>query len=176
MNQAQRRKWLTVAAVGLVGLYFADRLLITPLTDMALGRSARIAELRETVDEARTLVDRADALERRWARMLESSLPTDEAEAEGLVLGSVSAWAAEAGLQVTALRPRWTEEADVRTLECRATGFGTMRQTASFLHAIETSPLALKIEEMTLAAADDAGGRLSLDIRFTGLVLTETAS
>ena len=176
MNQAQRRKWLTVAAVALVGLYFADRLLITPLTDMALRRNARIADLRESVDDARTLVGRADALERRWDRMLATSLPTNEAEAEGLVLGSVSAWAAEAGLQVTALRPRWTDDADVRTLECRATGFGTIGQTAAFVYAIETSPLALKIEEMTLAAADDAGGRLSLDLRFTGLVLAETAS
>jgi len=173
VNHAQRRKWLTVAAAALVGLYFADRLLITPLIDLGLSRSAQIADLRESIADARTLVDRAEALEQRWDRMLEASLPTDEADAEGLVLSSVSAWAAEAGLQVTALRPRWTDDADLRTLECRATGFGTIRQAAAFLYAIETSPMALKIEEATLSAADDAGGRLSLDIRFTGLVLAE---
>ena len=173
MNQAQRRRWLSIAAVAIVGLYFADRLLFTPLTSMWTARSEQIAELRKSVEAARTLIDRSEALEHRWEQMIEASLPADEGEAESLVLGSVSTWAAEAGVQVTALRPRWTDETGVRTLECRATGFGTMRQLARFLYAIETSPLALKVEETTLAAADDTGSRLSIDVRFTGLVLAE---
>jgi hypothetical protein len=168
-----QRKWLSVAAAALVCLYFADRLALTPLANMWTARGVRIAELRKDIAEARSLLDRAEALERRWDQMLGASFPADEAEAEGLVLGSVNAWAAGAGLQISALRPRWSGESGVRVLECRATGFGTMRQVAGFIHAIETSPLALKIEETGLTSGDASGSRINMDLRFTGLVLRE---
>jgi len=172
MNEAQRRKWLIIAAISVIGLYAADRLVLSPLVSTWTNRSERIQELKTQLTEARSLVNREDALERRWAEMVETSLPANQGEAENLVLRSVGEWAEDAGFELASLKPRWGEldEAAI-ALECRATGNGSMQQVVQFIHSIEMGPLALRVDEFSLTANDESGSRLGLDVRISGLII-----
>jgi hypothetical protein len=97
--------------------------------------------------------------------------------AEDQVLKSVGRWARDSRLSVTSLKPRWLrDEDDFRKLEFRAAAEGNMESIARFVYELERDPLPLKIEDIEIAARDERGDRLSLGVRFSGLVLMEENS
>lgn len=171
MNPDVRKKWLIATAVTVVALFVADRFVLTPLASVWTGRSERIAELRGQVTEAQSLVERAGELERRWKEMIDESLPENKGDAEGFVLNKVSEWASGAGVEMSALKPRWRQDADPPTLECSASGTGSMAQISKFLYALETGPAALRVEDIGLSAEDEKGSKLRMELRFTGVIL-----
>lgn len=175
MNADTRKKWLVIAAVGLVGLFVADRFILSPLTSRWAEHSNRIAGLRAEVAEGQALLERAEQLEQRWEAMVESSLPSNAGDAEGLVLASVNEWAGAAGVDVVALKPRWRLDSEPPVLECSVSGTGSIEQVAHFLYALEAGHESLRVEEIALSAEDEAGKALRMDLRFTGISLREIA-
>ena len=174
MNALSRHRLLLYVMIGVLGLLFMDRLVLTPLWSLWSERQTRIGDLQAAVEEAQALCDREEGIRRRWQSMLDGSLPSSESEGESLVLRSVNEWAGAHGVQITTVKPRWsTDDEDATVLECRATALGSLRALGSFLHALETSPLALRVEEVALIPRDDRGSVLSLELRFTGVVLTK---
>ncbi|MCC6486836.1 MAG: hypothetical protein IT364_04990 [Candidatus Hydrogenedentes bacterium] len=174
MKNLGHHRLLVFAAIGMASLLFADRLVLSPLWSLWSERQTRIADLQTAVEQDQALCEREDGIRKRWQSMLEGSLPASESEAESLVLRSVNEWAGMHGVQVTTVKPRWSvEEKESALLECRATALGSLRALSGFLHALETSPLALRVEEVALVPRDDRGSLLSLELRFTGLVLAK---
>jgi hypothetical protein len=168
-----RHGWLPIAAAIVVGLFIADRFVLTPLYRTWSSRSDEIAELRASLNEAQSLLEREEAIKEQWADMNARSLPKSTGDTESLVLRSVSEWASEAGVALSGMKPRWSDDKESILLECRASGSGSLRSIIQFVYSIETSPLALRVDELTLASTDERGARLNLDLRLTGLVLRE---
>jgi Tfp pilus assembly protein PilO len=168
-----RQKVLAIVAISAVAVLAGDRLLITPLTGLWKERARRISELRDNLDQGTTLLAREQAIRDRWARMQKSALPTDVSAAESKVLTAVERWTKASGITFTSIKPQWKQNADdYKTLECRVDATGDMESLTRFVYELERDPLALRVEDLELAARDDGGQRLSLGVRFTGLVLT----
>jgi hypothetical protein len=168
-----RQKALAFVAIGAVALLAGDRLLITPLTGLWKGHANRISELRGNIGQGTSLLAREQAIRNRWDSMRKSALPTDASAAESKVLTAVERWTRASGITFTSIKPQWKQNADdYKTLECRVDATGDMESIARFVYELERDPLALRVEDLELAARDDGGQKLSLGVRFTGLVLT----
>ncbi len=174
MTLNRRERIVALAAILCLGALTGDRLIMTPLQSFWRARTARVAELRKSLDKGRILVAREAVMRERWQGMKQRSLPADVSVAENQVLKSLSRWAQESSLDVTSRRPRWTEEEEgSKKLEFRVAAQGRMGSIARFLYELETDPLALKVEQLEIAARDESGGALAVDVRFTGLVLMD---
>ena len=170
----KRQRLLTLAALVCIGVLVADKVVVPPLYGLWSARADRIGELRERLAQGELLLDREETMQERWRDMQARSLSHEAAVAENEVLTSVEQWARDGGLSMTGLKPRWTRGRDgYRKLEVRASAQGNMAAVVRFLHGLETAPLAIRVEDVEIAARDDRGQNLSLDIRFSGLTLTE---
>ena len=173
MSTDRRQRILLIAVIAVVGLFAGDRFVIGPLARLWQNWGQRI----ETVgaDVAKFSPKRAQDMQDRWATMKKGSLPTQLPVAESRVLGAVSKWAGR-GLTVTSVKPHWLgddREALARTVEFRVTANGSLDAIRSFLYALETDPMPLRVEDIEVTTRDPKGAALTLSMRFTGLVVLE---
>jgi len=173
MDLKTRERMLLFAAVICLGVWAGDKLIRSPLANLWKQHSQKIAEIKRFLMKGRALIAREDSLRERWQEMKRHSLPVEVSVAENRVLQSLSHWSQESRIGATSVKPRWThEEQDHMKMECRAGTQGSIGAVARFLYELERDPLALRVEEIEIAARDDNGRDLTLDVRFTGLLLT----
>ncbi len=172
MNIKNRQQLLLILALVAVGLFAADKLLITPLQASWKARSARIADLRKKVTEGRALIAREDTLRSRWDNMQTNTLPDDLSQAEQKLLKGVDTWSQESRISVTSINPQWKRaEQNFRTLQCRVEAAGSLNAVARFLFNLEQDPMAVRIENLELSARDAEGQQLAVGLQISGLVL-----
>jgi hypothetical protein len=171
-----RQQFLVIAAGALIGLFAADKIIIGPVWNLWKGRTEQIAKLRKQVDDANHLIKRESSLNARWEQMKTNTLPTNESQAEQLVLNAVDRWSRKSGVSITSLSPQWKHDADeYMTLECRVDATGNMAMVKDFLYSIEKDPLALKLQMVEISTRDPEGQVLNLGLQISGLVLTPQA-
>ena len=169
-----RERLLALAAILVVGIFVADRLLVSPMIALWKHRSERIDETKKDLNRGSMLIDRADALSEQWRNMRENALANNVSVAEDSILEAVSRWVETSGLGISSLKPRWvdSEDGDYRLIECRISAQGGIAALARFLFELEADAMPLRVEEVEVDAREDNGQQLTLDLRFTGLVLT----
>jgi len=167
-----RQQLLVIAAGALIGLFAADKIVIGPVWSVWKGRAEQIAKLRKQVDDGNHLIKRESSLNARWEQMRTNTLPTNESQAEQLVLKSVDRWSQKSGVSITSISPQWKHDADeYMTLECRVDATGNMGTVKNFLYSIEKDPLALKLQMVEISTRDPEGQQLNLGLQISGLVL-----
>jgi hypothetical protein len=167
-----RQQWLVIAALTVVGLFLADRLIITPLIAGWRERSARIEELRKSIAKGEGLVQRGDRIRERWDTMRTNALPDNVSTAENQVLRAFERWSEESRISISGIKPQWKRAGeDFMTFECRADAFGSIHALTRFLHALEKDPLALRVESVEITARDESGQQLALAIQVSALLL-----
>ncbi len=177
MKIDNRQRALLLAALALLALLVADQVVIEPLRDAWAARAERATTLRKNLTEGTQLRQREAALRRHWRQMQTNALPDNSSLAEQQVLKAIDGWAQECRVLVTGITPQWKRDADeYRTLGCRVDATGDLTAVTRFLHAIEISPLPLKLESVELVALDANGQNFSLGLRLSGLVLTPGGS
>jgi hypothetical protein len=171
----KRKQLLVIAAVACFGIFVADRVVARPLIKLWRARTAEIADLQLKLEKGEKLLSREDTVRRRWREMQKRSLPAEESLAENAVLQAVSRWSTDSRLNLGSLKPRWIEgdESQYKRVEFNASAQGTLESITQFLFELEHDPLAVKIEQVELTAQDDKGSQLTVDVRFSGLVLAE---
>ncbi len=162
----------------LAGLSFAllvlDRIVLTPLAGAWKERTEKISELGESIEQAELLVEREQSYRRAYQEALAARLPVQSSDAEIEMLKALQRWTEESGLRLSSYRPRFIEGEDDRSrLECRASGDGSIENAARFLYAIESDPLAVRLESVELLARNPNGSELSLQVRLSSLLRTE---
>lgn len=165
-----RERLLIVLAGAAVGLLLLDRVLLTPMLRRWRAAADEVDTLRAQVTQGSAVVGQ----EARWLLWRDEAesrlLPAEPAAAESVLLTQVDAWARQAGLTVQSLRPRWQEiKGQGSRPELQVVGSGPMAAVAQFLHALETSPLAVAVEHLALAGTGKAGAPLRLELRLSGL-------
>ena len=179
LDPEYRTRLLLWVALGCIGLFLFDRVLLEPFAHGWRTRGEQIDRLRTRVERGQTLLDRAEALQTRWAQMEQRALPPNRSAAEDRLLKAAARWARAARVTFTSFTPQWLEPDRDRAyplLECRATLAGRLEDLVRFLYELEADDLAVKIEELQLSAQDDQGRRLSLNVRFSGLQLLAGSS
>jgi hypothetical protein len=177
LDPEQRQRWLALAAAAAVAILVLDRMVLTPYARSWRERAAEIEQLELKVSRGRSLLERADFLEQRWHRMQRDALAPRRPAAEETVLKQSAKWARESHVRFTSLTPQWRQpEPGYEVLECRAGLGGNLEAIVRFLYALERDPVAIRIEEFQLAADDEQGRRLNLNLRFSGLRLVRPQS
>jgi len=172
-----RERILVIAAVVGIVLLMGDKLIVSPLFRVWKTRAERISQLKQNLENGSVLLERKDAIDRKWRDMNERSLSLDIAAAENKILNAVNRWASQSRLNMTSLKPRWLhDEENSKKLEFRLTGSGDVESVSRFLYEIENDPLAIKLEDIEISSRDDRGRELELSVRFTGLILMKEKS
>ena len=174
MGFRQREKILIIAALVCMGIFLGDRLVLTPLGRIWSRRSARIGELKKSVEKGGLLVERRADVEKRWKEITDAGLPDDPSIVEERILTRVHEWESQSGLNLTSLRPRWREpDLESKKLELRLTGSGSLESITRFLFEVEADPLPLRVEDLGLTARDKRGAILEFNLKFSSLILKE---
>jgi len=172
MNINNRQQVLTIAAIAVIAIWAGDKLVLSPLLQSWKDRSTQIANLKKSVTQGQSLLERERSVRSLWARMRTNTLSSETSVAENQVLKSFERWSEESRISVTSIKPQWKRAADdYMTLECRVDAFGSMSTLTHFLYSVERDPLALKIDAIEITARDNNGQQLSLALQVSGLVL-----
>jgi Tfp pilus assembly protein PilO len=166
-----RERLLALAAVGCLSLLALDRLLFTPLSETYRARAAQLDQLGLRISRGSALLDQETSWLRRRDDLQDRCLPALQADAESLVLARLDAWATEAGVALTSLRPSWREERDGPDhLDLQLMATGTLDGIVKFLFLLETEPLALTLEKLELNPAQQGSvTAFNLSLRLDGL-------
>jgi hypothetical protein len=172
MELKNRQQLLTLVAIAVVVLFAADKLVFSPLTGVWKGRNKRLTELRQQIEQGRSLVEREQAIRARWEQIRRASLPSNLSAAEQTFYQAIDRWAQESRVVVTALTPQWKRAADESvTLQCRIDANGSLGALSRFLYNIERDPMAIRLESVELGVRDKNGQQLALAAQVSGLVL-----
>lgn len=173
MKIKNREQALALVAVAALALFLSDRLIFTPLTQSWKTRGDRVATLRQDLSQGALLVQREQVIRTRWAEMRTNTLPRNPSDAESAVLKAFDRWAQDSRISVNSRKLQWKKNSDnYMTLLCRADTSGNLQAISRFLYDIESDPLALRIENIQIAARDKNGQQLSLGLQLSGLLLT----
>lgn len=172
LNPQNRQRLLILLAAAVIGVWAADRLVLTPLLASWRERAGKIADLRKSVAQGEQLLERDRVIRERWDSMRTNTLPSTASQAEGRVLGAFDRWSQDSRVSITSIKPQWKREAeDHLLLECRVDAAGSLATLTRFLYEIERDPLALKIDGLELTSGDATGAQLTLGLQVSGLVL-----
>ena len=172
MKIKNRQQLLLILAATVVGVFIADRIVFTPLTNAWKARSERITDLRNRVTKGESLLKLGQDYRARWSQMRTNTLPNTPSLAEQQLLKAVNGWAQESRITLTSESPQPKRDADdYLTLQCRVEATGSLDAVARFLYAIEHDPLAVRIDTVELSTRDTTGQQLNLGLQLSGLVL-----
>jgi hypothetical protein len=171
MNPQDRQKVLVAAAAAIVGLYFLDAVVFSPLGKVWKARGEENVKLESSIRQGKSLLEREAGINRKWSEMKANSLPAETSEAEQQILGAIEKWSGSAGIRVTSLKPQWKrgDRDDHTVFECRVDASGSMSALAKFLYEIEVSPAAVRVQSLGLTARDNNGEQMSLALVISGL-------
>jgi Tfp pilus assembly protein PilO len=173
MQLKNRQQLLAIIAIVGVALLVSDKFVLSPLMAGWKQRTARIVELRKSVNQGSLLLAREQAIRDRWDQMRTNMLPNNVSVAENEVLRAFERWSQQSRLSVTSIKPQWKRTADdYMTLECRADAFGNLEALTRFLYDVERDSLALKVEGVEITTRDNEGQQLSLALQVSGLLLS----
>lgn len=179
MGSDNREKKLLLIAGIVVAVLVGDQFVLKPMINGWRTRGERISELSQLVSRGKQLIDREEALERRWELMRASALPLNRSQAETRLLSGMSEWEDRSGVDVISRRPEWRpsdEQELYDLLEIRLSLEGSLEQITRFIHAVESSSLPVRVERFELARSDDRGRSFNSTTVITGLRLLNTES
>jgi len=173
LDASKRQRLLVILAATGVLLLILDRVLLTPLTASWQNRTAELARLKKQVTAGRGVIERAARTEGLWKEMQSQALPKDPAQAEQELISAFDRWGRASNVELASIKPQWKRGAGAgdrhSVLECRVDANGSVATLTRFLHEVEKSPLALRIESIELTTRDTNGQRLSLALLVSGL-------
>ncbi|HEU5396968.1 MAG TPA: type 4a pilus biogenesis protein PilO [Verrucomicrobiae bacterium] len=172
MNPQNRQRLLLILTLVAMGLYLGDWLVFEPMIKLWKARQVAVAELRQQVNNGKSLLRREAAIRNRWSQMQTNALPNNTSQAEQQVLRAFDNWARSSQVTVNSIMPQWqNDQDDYSTLDCRIEASGDIEKLTRFLYEIENNPMALQLESIDLTARDDRGQELSLGLQVSGLAL-----
>ncbi len=167
-----RQQLLVLLAGAAVGLFLADKVLLTPLGKAWKAREERIAALSKQVSGGRNLVARERSLRERWAQMQSHTLSNNTSQAEQQILRAFDRWSQASRLGLLSISPQLKHEADeYATLECRVEAAGNLDAISRFLYELERDPMAIKLQGIEVTSRDTDGQQLALGLQVSGLIL-----
>lgn len=175
MKINNRQKWLGIAALLIVTIFAADRMIFTPLMERWKARSDALAQLRKSIEQGTMLIQREKITRDRWNEMRKATLPVNASQAEREMLNAFEKWSADSQVSISSIRPQWKKGAtdDYSVLECRVDAAGSLPVIAKFLYNIESSPMAVKMETVEITARDNNGEQIALGLLVSAVRLAQ---
>ena len=176
MEINNRQQVLMFAAIAVLGLFAADKLVYDNLAAVWNAKAKRIQLLRTQVAQGQRLLQREGSIRGRWAQMERNTLTNNTSAAEQQLFGAIDSWRQDSRVVINGATPQWRHDADdYMTYQCRMDASGSLPTLSKFLYDIEKDPMALKLDSIEISARDKEGQQLVLALQISGLVLTPTS-
>jgi Tfp pilus assembly protein PilO len=167
-----RQQLLIILALTAVALYAGNFLVYEPMSKWWKDRSDRVTQLRQEVTQGKALIRREAVIRGEWDNMRTNSLASNPSQAEQQLLKAFNNWAGDSGVNVNGITPQWQDDQDdYSTLDCRIETTGDLQTLSRFLYEIESDPMALQLQTITLSSTDERGQQLTLGLQLSGLAL-----
>ena len=160
------RERLIAIGTGLAAVvFFGDRYAWTPYFETRKNVVDDRLAAQAKLSDAQLRVSRAKRMERQWRDMLAGGLKTDQSVAQFQLLDAVGDWAREAGVNLTSRTPQ-PEVRNDRTQIIRLHAVGTCSESAAakLLWRVETAPIPIKVDELTLTTRKPGSDDLSINL------------
>ena len=105
MQIKNRQQMLVIAAIAMLGLFAADKLIVNPLLGAWDARAERLTKLRQQVTDGQRLVRREDSVRTQWAQMERNTLTNNASAAEQKVFQAIDRWANDSSVTILAITP-----------------------------------------------------------------------
>ena len=173
MNSDFRQRRLFLIAISVIGVLILDRFVLTPAIDYWQQSNIEIATLRQDLVAGGGTLALTDRARDRWVELKNSALPKDVAQSEQILLSHLNEWGDQVGATISSIKPQWKRGADrsFSTLVCRIDAIGSLTSISRFLHAVESSPLALRLDSVELVTRDERGQQIAAALVVSGLRL-----
>jgi Tfp pilus assembly protein PilO len=173
IKMSKTEKKVLGAAVMLVGLAFADRVILTPVMTTLAHQAASIREQESSIKKSMNVLLHKDGIIAESRDYMSYSVEAKDPEQEMVaLLKEVEAIAERSGVTLAFVKPAATkEEEKVKRYYCTLECEGPMDKMATFFHGIESSNKLLKIEKYQLQpkAKESSIARAALTIYKTVL-------
>jgi len=171
MVLSKRERIILIVTALAVGALIVDKVILGPVKDGLDELKVRRDVLVADVGEAQSLFERRRLLEPRYRTMLADGFRNDT-EAESRVLRALRDWSETAALTLSSVKPeRVASDQGLKEMTFAVAGKGTLRAVAQFLWHIETAALPIKVKNMQIGSASEAGDSMSLQLRLSALYL-----
>lgn len=173
MNPELRQRRLLIIALSAIGVLMADRFILTPAIAYWQEANQEIATLRRQITAGAGTLAISDRTRVRWEELQAATIPREVAQSEQILLSHLNLWGDQVGTDVGSIKPQW-KRGDARsysTLECRVDTTGSLTAISRFIHAIESSPLALRIDSLEMISRDERGQKITATLVVSGLRL-----
>lgn len=172
MVLTQREKIIAIgvaAVVGVAGLYWSATAYGSRRTE--IDQQTKVAQTQ--LAQADYLFDRERRMQKVWDDMRKSgALKTDQTEAGNQLLNALRDWTAEARVGEQAFKPeRVTADKPFTQITYHVTGTGAQKNMADFLWRIETAPIPVRINEITLTPRKEGEDSVQLQLSVSTLCL-----
>jgi len=169
-----RQKLLLAITIAVAALFVGDKLIYTPLLNLAEARSKEIKSLGLRLKRGKALMAQEQNIRGDWQNMRTNMLPNNQSVAQERVLTKFQEWAQESGASLNGTVPQWKtgETPDYKSLVCRVDVSGTLWMLSRFIYNVEKGPMGLRLESVDLNSRDNTGQQLTLGLQVSGLVLT----
>jgi len=174
VNLKNRQTVLTLIVGIAAALLLLDRLVFTPLTAGWTKRAETIADLRKSINDGKSMIDRENITRAAWNDMRRNTLPANASQAEKSVLEAFDKWSRDSNITVNSIKPQWKrgENEEYSLLECRIDAAGDLGTLSRFIYDVENSEMALRIESVELTSRNSDGKQLALGLSVSGLRLS----
>ena len=166
----KREKAILAATIVALCVLALDFYVLTPLLNKREDVRADQERLLAEMARAGGLLERRRLLGPKWRSMVEDGMRPEPAEAESRLLRFLRDLTAEAGVELSSLRPdRSVEESKLPEITVHVAGTGSMTSVSRLLWGIETSRLPVKVKMLQLGSRKDGTDDLSLQLRASTL-------
>jgi hypothetical protein len=175
-----RQKTLVIAVAVIAGLYIVQSAVYSPLKSLWEARDKQINKLKDAVLADEHLINKRPEILKRWKFMQENALTNDLSQANSTLRKALDSWQNRSGVGTESGATQLKQDTDetssdiINTLECRVDATGNITSLLNFLWAIENEKMGLKLDNVEIAAKDNAGQQLTMGLTISALILDQT--
>ena len=176
MENKDRQKILIIIVVVVVALILGNTVIYGPLVNSWQNRQKELADLHQAVAQNQALLREKPRIMDRWQHMQDNSLTNDQSQATSALLKAIDRWSQNSGVAVENIAPTVREDRDensdtmITTIECRADASGSMNSLLSFMRAINSEKMGIKLDSIELNAKDNFGQQLTMGLTISALL------
>jgi hypothetical protein len=184
MVLSTREKYIAIAVGVVFGGLLINSVLISPLLAKNDDLKTQIANEKAAYERDMLIVRAKTRNEETWRKHLQA-IRRDKSAAESQIIGTILAWAEQAGMGQPGVKPNPAEQPVIKLggritdkdktflkLTARFTGSGSMRQVGQFLWQVQTSGIPVRISDMSVSTRKENTDDLELALGISTIFLS----
>lgn len=175
MTLSKREQGYAIAVGAVVAGLGLWTLVISPYFDAMADLDSQTQKQIATQEDNTRLFARRDQLKKVWTDMQNNGLKLDPATAQSQAYHAVLDWAQQANVQLDGTKlERPSDAGDFEIIRFSVSGPSSSRSISRLLWDLETSPIPLRVNQLSLHALKPGSDNLTMQLDISTLCLMPT--